>query len=151
MSHHDELLFPEERIFGPDPRQADLAMYLYQRVAALPLVSPHGHVSPRLFSDPQASFGNPAELFIQPDHYVFRMLYSQGIPLERLGISPSPRPLPQTGEGADSESLAPASSTGRGQGEGGIAVEVRPPQNLAALRRALLPLPRHAHRAVADL
>ena len=86
---HDELIFPEERIFGPDPRQRDLAMYLYQRVAALPLVSPHGHVSPRLFADPQASFGNPAELFIQPDHYVFRMLYSQGIPLERLGIRPN--------------------------------------------------------------
>jgi glucuronate isomerase len=113
-------------------------MYLYQRVASLPLVSPHGHVSPRLFSDPQASFGNPAELFIQPDHYVFRMLYSQGIPLERLGISPSPpslgapegvRPLPQTGEGEESESLAPASSTGRRRsagGEGGNAVEEDP-------------------------
>ena len=88
QSHHDELIFPEERIFGPDPRQRDLAMYLYQRVASLPLVCPHGHVSPRLFSDPQASFGNPAELFIQPDHYIFRMLYSQGIAVERLGISP---------------------------------------------------------------
>ncbi|HEX7598823.1 MAG TPA: glucuronate isomerase, partial [Polyangia bacterium] len=125
MSHHDELIFPEERIFGPDPRQADLAMYLYQRVASLPLVSPHGHVSPRLFSDPQATFGNPAELFIQPDHYVFRMLYSQGIPLERLGISPArgderrplPYPLPPTGEGAESESLAP---------EGGVEVESDP-------------------------
>ena len=123
MSHHNELIFPEERIFGPDPRQADLAMYLYQRVAAFPLVSPHGHVSPRLFSDPQATFGNPSELFIQPDHYVFRMLYSQGIPLERLGISPSPRPLPQTGEGADSESLAPASSTGRGHTPSGAPEE----------------------------
>ena len=88
QSHHDELIFPEERIFGPDQRQRDLAMYLYQRVASLPLVCPHGHVSPRLFSDPQASFGNPAELFIQPDHYIFRMLYSQGIAVERLGISP---------------------------------------------------------------
>ena len=158
MSHHDELIFPEERIFGPDPRQADLAMYLYQRVAALPLVSPHGHVSPRLFSDPQASFGNPAELFIQPDHYVFRMLYSQGIPLERLGMTligeePDPHPAlaRRRAREQNSESLAPASSTGRGWGEGGVAVRVRPPQNLAALRRELLPLPRHAHRAVADL
>jgi glucuronate isomerase len=109
VSHHAELIFPEERIFGPDPRQADLAMYLYQRVASLPLVSPHGHVSPRLFSDPQASFGNPAELFIQPDHYVFRMLYSQGIPLERLGISPSPGFV-----------------AGRGQSEGEDAVESDP-------------------------
>jgi glucuronate isomerase len=114
-------------------------MYLYQRVAALPLVSPHGHVSPRLFSDPQASFGNPAELFIQPDHYVFRMLYSQGIPLERLGIRsslgaerrPLPRPLPPTGEGEESESLAPEApqdrrSERRGWGEGGNAVESDP-------------------------
>jgi glucuronate isomerase len=128
VSHHDELIFPEERIFGPDPRQRDLAMYLYQRVAALPLVSPHGHVSPRLFSDPQATFGNPAELFIQPDHYVFRMLYSQGIFLERLGISPaqgderrpSPYSLPPAGEGARETSF-PAQT-----GEGGNAVEDDP-------------------------
>jgi glucuronate isomerase len=99
VTHHDELIFPEERIFGPDPRQRDLAMYLYQRVASLPLVCPHGHVSPRLFSDPQASFGSPVELFIQPDHYVFRMLYSQGIALERLGIAPSPPAPPPQGEG----------------------------------------------------
>jgi len=111
VSHHevvpvpardDELIFPEERIFGPDPRQRDLAMYLYRRVATLPLVCPHGHVSPRLFSDPQATFGNPVELFIQPDHYVFRMLYSQGIPLERLGIRPSPPTLSSSpGEGGN--------------------------------------------------
>jgi glucuronate isomerase len=140
QSHHDELIFPEERIFGPDPRQADLAMYLYQRVTSLPLVSPHGHVSPRLFSDPQATFGNPAELFIQPDHYVFRMLYSQGIPLERLGIqsppgderrpSPHPRPASSLGEGSEA-SLPGASPTRRGAGggvggEGGNAVEDDP-------------------------
>jgi glucuronate isomerase len=43
-------------------------------------------VNPRLFSDPAARFGTPVDLFIIPDHYVFRMLYSQGIPLEALGI-----------------------------------------------------------------
>jgi len=96
LSRGDELIFPEERIFGPDPRQRDLAMYLYRRVATLPLICPHGHVSPRLFSDSQATFGNPVELFIQPDHYVFRMLYSQGIPMERLGIRPSPPTLPSS-------------------------------------------------------
>ncbi len=52
----------------------------------LPIVSPHGHVDPALFSDPDASFGTPTELLIIPDHYVFRMLYSQGFPLENLGV-----------------------------------------------------------------
>ncbi|HSO26931.1 MAG TPA: glucuronate isomerase, partial [Anaerolineales bacterium] len=47
---------------------------------------PHGHVDPRLFSEPQAEFGTPTELLIIPDHYVFRMLYSQGVPLEALGV-----------------------------------------------------------------
>ncbi|MGD0006377.1 MAG: hypothetical protein ABSE06_19365 [Anaerolineaceae bacterium] len=55
VSNLDELIFPEERIFGPDPRQRDLAMYLYQRVAALPLVCPHGHVSPRLPARPRVA------------------------------------------------------------------------------------------------
>ncbi len=39
-----------------------------------------------MFSDPDYSFGSPTELLLIPDHYVFRMLYSQGISLERLGI-----------------------------------------------------------------
>ncbi|MGD9093913.1 MAG: glucuronate isomerase, partial [Anaerolineales bacterium] len=65
-----------------------IARELYQAVAHLPLICPHGHVDPRLFFDDQASFGTPVDLLIIPDHYVFRMLYSQGIPLESLGISP---------------------------------------------------------------
>ena len=76
----------KDRFFGPDERQKALAMELYETVATLPIVSPHGHVDPRLFSDPHYSFGSPVELLIIPDHYVFRMLYSQGIPLESLGI-----------------------------------------------------------------
>jgi glucuronate isomerase len=76
----------EDRYFGPDPSQKKVAMELYQSVAHLPIVSPHGHVDPRLLSDENASFGSPADLFIIPDHYVFRMLYSQGIPLENLGV-----------------------------------------------------------------
>jgi glucuronate isomerase len=55
-------------------------------VAHLLIVSPHGHVDPRLLADENASFGSAADLFIIPDHYVFRMLYSQGIPLEHLGV-----------------------------------------------------------------
>jgi glucuronate isomerase len=77
---------PEDRFFDPDPTQRRVARELYEQVSGLPLVCPHGHVDPRLLADPDASFGTPAELLIIPDHYVFRMLYSQGIPLEALGI-----------------------------------------------------------------
>lgn len=73
-----------DRYFSADPATRNMARELYRNVAHLPIVSPHGHVDPRLFADPEASFGSPAELFIIPDHYVTRMLYSQGIPLEGL-------------------------------------------------------------------
>jgi glucuronate isomerase len=75
---------PPDRYF--DPAQRRVARELYQSVADLPIVSPHGHVDPRLFADEEATFGTPAELLIIPDHYVFRMFYSQGIPLESLGV-----------------------------------------------------------------
>ncbi len=73
-------------LFSPDPQVRRISGELYQGVADLPLVCPHGHVDPRLFSDSAATFGSPAELFIIPDHYVTRMLYSQGLPLESLGV-----------------------------------------------------------------
>lgn len=75
-----------ERLFDPNPAQRRLAGELYGRVKDLPLVCPHGHVSPSLLADPQAEFGSPTELFFIPDHYVFRMLYSQGLSLESMGI-----------------------------------------------------------------
>jgi glucuronate isomerase len=77
---------PQDRYFDPDPAQRRVARELYESVVDLPLVCPHGHVDPRLFADDQATFGTPAELLIIPDHYVFRMLYSQGVPLESMGI-----------------------------------------------------------------
>ena len=77
---------PPDRYFDPDPAQRKIALALYETVAALPLLCPHGHVDPRLFADPDYTFGSPVELLIIPDHYIFRMLYSQGIPLETLGI-----------------------------------------------------------------
>lgn len=79
-------VFSPDRLFPADLTTRSLARELYEPVAALPIVSPHGHVDPRLFADPNATFGTPANLFIIPDHYVTRMLYSQGIPLERLGV-----------------------------------------------------------------
>jgi glucuronate isomerase len=77
-----------DRFLPADPATRRIARGLYEGVARLPIVSPHGHVDPRLLADPDASFGSPAELFVVPDHYVFRMLHSQGIPLEALGVRP---------------------------------------------------------------
>jgi glucuronate isomerase len=81
-----QALLDPDRIFAPDPGQRRVARELYDSIASLPIVSPHGHVDPALLADEEATFGTPADLFIIPDHYVFRMLYSQGVPLEALGI-----------------------------------------------------------------
>lgn len=86
MKSGANLELPEDRFFGPDERQKEVAVHLYQKVADLPIVSPHGHVDPRLFTDPNYSFGSPVDMLIIPDHYVFRMLHSQGISLESLGV-----------------------------------------------------------------
>ncbi len=75
-----------DRFFDPDPAQRRVARELYEAIAGLPLICPHGHVDPAIFADPDYSFGSPAELLIIPDHYVTRMLYSLGIPLEALGV-----------------------------------------------------------------
>ena len=79
-------MLPEDRYFGPDAHQKEIAIELYNTVADLPLICPHGHVDPRMFADPKYSFGTPVDLLLIPDHYVFRMLYSQGVALEDLGI-----------------------------------------------------------------
>lgn len=81
-----QTLLSAERFLSPDPAQHRAARALYDEIAGLPIVSPHGHVDPALLANPQATFGTPADLLIIPDHYVFRMLYSQGVPLERMGI-----------------------------------------------------------------
>lgn len=78
------MLHPD-RLFPSDPTQRDIARRLYGEVAALPIVSPHGHTDPSWFAKDEA-FPDPASLFVKPDHYAFRMLYSQGIPLEQLGV-----------------------------------------------------------------
>ena len=87
MTSRPKVFLPPDRYFDPNPRQKEIAERLYGCVAQAPLVCPHGHVDPRMFADPNYTFGTPTELLLIPDHYVFRMLYSQGIPLERLGIS----------------------------------------------------------------
>ncbi len=81
-----KLNLPDDRYFDSDPKRKEMAEQLYAPAAKLPLICPHGHVDPRMFADPNYSFGSPADLLIVPDHYVFRMLYSQGIALEKLGV-----------------------------------------------------------------
>jgi glucuronate isomerase len=74
-----------DRLFPADPAVRGLARRLYATVKDLPIVSPHGHTDPQWFAD-NMPFANASALLITPDHYVFRMLYSQGVPLESLGI-----------------------------------------------------------------
>jgi glucuronate isomerase len=78
------LLHPD-RLFPADPASRDLARALYADVQGLPIISPHGHTDPAWYAT-DAAFPDPAQLFVTPDHYVFRMLCSQGIPLEALGV-----------------------------------------------------------------
>jgi glucuronate isomerase len=74
-----------DRLFPADERTRAIARALYEPIRDLPIVSPHGHTDPAWFAYDQP-FANPAELLIVPDHYVFRMLYSQGVRLEDLGV-----------------------------------------------------------------
>jgi len=73
------------RIFSSEVQTRKIAAELYDTVKSLPIVSPHGHTDPRWFAENEA-FANPAQLFVTPDHYVFRMLHSQGVALESLGV-----------------------------------------------------------------
>jgi len=75
------------RFFNPNPEVRNIASELYKEIKDLPLICPHGHVDPRLFAY-NKPFPDPSALLIIPDHYVFRMFYSQGIPLEQCGIIP---------------------------------------------------------------
>jgi len=75
-----------DRLLPAESTQRDIARRLYQEIKDLPIISPHGHTDPAWFAN-NAPFGNATELLIIPDHYVFRMLYSQGITLDQLGIS----------------------------------------------------------------
>jgi glucuronate isomerase len=75
-----------DRCFHADPARRTVARELYATLNDVPLLSPHGHVPPALLAGPAARLGTPADLFIIPDHYVFRMLYSQGVALQDLGV-----------------------------------------------------------------
>jgi glucuronate isomerase len=82
------LLLHPDALLPSSPVERDIARRLYTSVANLPILSPHGHTDPKWFAE-NKPFANPTELLIQPDHYVYRMLYSQGISLDELGITRS--------------------------------------------------------------
>ena len=84
----NQLILHPDRLFSTETTVRSVARRLFQEVEDLPIVSPHGHTNPAWFAN-NKPFGNPSELFITPDHYLFRMLYSQGIALEELGINSS--------------------------------------------------------------
>lgn len=90
-----------DRYLPADPATKRIAEQLYVKIADLPLICPHGHVDPRLFADADYRFGSPTELILIPDHYIFRMLYSQGISLESLCI-----PRQDGGETSDDQRQA---------------------------------------------
>jgi glucuronate isomerase len=83
----------EHRLFPVEGGARAVAVQLYESIKDLPILSPHGHTDPSWFAE-NKPFPNPTALFIQPDHYIFRMLYSQGISLESLGV-------PQNGASGD--------------------------------------------------
>lgn len=77
-----------DRFFEADPAVRRIARELYEATKDLPLVCPHGHVDPLLLAD-NSPFPEPTALLIIPDHYIFRMLYSQGVRLEDVGVPTS--------------------------------------------------------------
>jgi len=79
------LVLNPARLMPSNPIVRDIALRLYNSVSKLPIISPHGHTDPSWFAENEP-FSNATELLIKPDHYVFRMLYSQGISLASLGI-----------------------------------------------------------------
>jgi glucuronate isomerase len=82
-----KLILHEDRLFPAEPSVRSIARELYKGVRDLPIVSPHGHTDPAWFAHNEP-FGNATELLLQPDHYLFRMLYSQGVALADIGVVP---------------------------------------------------------------
>jgi glucuronate isomerase len=79
------LIFHDDRLFPADERTRSIARELYATVKSLPIISPHGHTDPSWFAT-NAPFQDATDLLLAPDHYLFRMLYSQGISLDSLKV-----------------------------------------------------------------
>lgn len=80
------MLHPD-RYFDPEPATRRIARELYEGTSELPIVSPHGHVDPRILAE-NSPFEEPAALIVTPDHYILRMIFSRGISLANLGVQP---------------------------------------------------------------
>jgi glucuronate isomerase len=81
------LTLNEDRLFPAEAGARVHARALYEHIRDLPIISPHGHTDPAWFAS-NAAFSNATELLLTPDHYLLRMLYSQGVALEELGVAP---------------------------------------------------------------
>src|SRR5580693_6056498 len=79
------LILNEDRLFPAEPGTRAVARELYARVRGLPIISPHGHCDPAWFAI-NAPFSNAADLLLAPDHYLYRMLFSQGVAMEELRV-----------------------------------------------------------------
>ena len=79
-----ELQLDPDRLLPVDPATRAVARSLYDRVAQLPIISPHGHVAPSLLRD-DAPFSDPTNLLITYDHYVTRLLHAAGVDLAEIG------------------------------------------------------------------
>ena len=82
-----------DRVFPAEATTREFARTIYAETRELPLVSMHGHVDAGVLAT-DAPFGNPAEVFVVPDHYLVRMLIAQGVAPDALGL---PRPRPAAG------------------------------------------------------
>ena len=67
------------------PGLRDIARRIFASARDLPILSPHGHTDPAWFAT-NAPWQDATSLLLVPDHYLYRMLYSQGVPMESLGI-----------------------------------------------------------------
>jgi glucuronate isomerase len=88
------LVLHPDRLFPAEPGVRSIARALYGEVRALPIISPHGHTDPAWFAE-DAPFANATDLLLAPDHYLYRMLFSQGVALDALRI-PSRNGTPVT-------------------------------------------------------
>jgi glucuronate isomerase len=85
MTTQHQLRLDPDRLFPSDTVQRVIARALYAEIRGLPIVSPHGHTDPRWFATDEP-WSDATSLLLAPDHYLYRLLYSQGVPLDRLGV-----------------------------------------------------------------
>ncbi|WP_347350745.1 glucuronate isomerase [Intrasporangium sp.] len=89
MTPTTNLTLHPDRLFPAEPGVRDIARRLYAEVRDLPIISPHGHVPPQWLAE-DTPFGDPTSLLLSPDHYIFRLLHAEGVPLEAVGAGGSP-------------------------------------------------------------